>query len=104
MMTPYGIRTQASSEVEFNPSSYQNGSIWPFDNWVIHQGLIKTGRQPEAKKIAQSMLDIYATWGNIPELYAVELDGSPHGINSACRIQAWSAGALINIINGAEPV
>jgi glycogen debranching enzyme len=101
MLTPYGIRTESMREASFDPNSYQNGSVWPFDNWVIGQGLAKTGHADEARQLADGMAAVFARWGNLPELYAVERDGALHGIDSACRIQAWSAGALINVLEEA---
>ncbi|MGE9810402.1 amylo-alpha-1,6-glucosidase, partial [Ferroplasma acidiphilum] len=43
MMTSYGIRTVATNDNIFNPFKYQTGSIWPNDNWIIMEGLKRSG-------------------------------------------------------------
>jgi glycogen debranching enzyme len=101
MVTPFGIRTEATSDPSFDPYSYQNGSVWPFDNWVIHQGLVKTGYAEEAATLKAGMTQVFERWGKLPELYAVELGGELHPIKDACTVQAWSAGALVNLLDEA---
>lgn len=95
MWTPYGIRTHAESNPDFNPMSYHLGSIWPHDNWIIAQGLKKYGYDREYKMIKNAMLDAYETFGEIPELYAVVKE-KIEKIPIACFPQAWASGALLN--------
>jgi len=97
MQTPYGIRTLASGEPRFNTGSYQQGSVWPFDNWVIYQGLLKNGYTKEATTIKNGLLAAYKQLDEIPELYSVSTQGVLSRYPNACTIQAWSAGALINM-------
>ena len=97
MVTPYGIRTEASTSVTFDPLSYQNGSVWPFDNWVIHQGLQKAGYIVEAQQIKTGLVGVFEAWQQLPELYGVSADGELLRIKRACRIQAWSGGGLVNL-------
>ena len=97
MRTPYGIRTHAESNFDFNPMSYHLGSIWPHDNWIIAQGLKKYGYEKEYQKIKRGLLDAYSELGEIPELYAVT-DGKIERIPVACSPQAWASGALLNFI------
>ena len=97
MWTPYGIRTYAKSNSDFNPMSYHLGSIWPHDNWIIAQGLKKYGYKKEYQKIKQGLLDAYSELGEIPELYAVT-DGKIERIPVACSPQAWASGALLNFV------
>jgi glycogen debranching enzyme len=101
MITPYGVRTESTAEPTFDPLSYQNGSVWPFDNWVIHQGLIKTGYKSEAERIKKGFIEVFEEWELLPELYGVDSKGQLMPIKRACRIQAWSAGALINVLEHA---
>jgi glycogen debranching enzyme len=104
LLTEYGIRTESTNETTFVPSSYQNGSVWPFDNWTIYQGMIKYGYKNEAKRLRDGTIKVFDRWNELPELYAVEVDGSIHTVKSACRIQAWSAGALINWLDEAPVI
>ncbi len=97
MWTPYGIRTHAASNSDFDPMSYHLGSIWPHDNWIIAQGLKKYGYNREYEKIKQALLDAYYSLGEIPELYAVN-DDKIERIPDACSPQAWASGALLNFI------
>ena len=97
MWTPYGIRTHAESNSDFNPMSYHLGSIWPHDNWIIAWGLKKYGYEKEYQKIKQGLLDAYQALGEIPELYAV-VGGKIEKISVACSPQAWASGALLSFI------
>jgi glycogen debranching enzyme len=97
MWTPYGIRTHAESNPDFNPMSYHSGSIWPHDNWIIAQGLKKYGYKREYGKIKRALFDAYRVLGAIPELYAV-VNGKIEKIPVACSPQAWASGALLNFI------
>jgi glycogen debranching enzyme len=42
--------------------------------------------------------------GSIPELYGVNAAGKLMQLPSACRIQAWSSGGLLNLIDEAPLV
>lgn len=97
LWTPYGIRTHAESNPDFNPMSYHLGSIWPHDNWIIAQGLKRYEYYKEYKKIKQALLKAYKKLGEIPELYAV-VDDKIEKIPVACSPQAWASGALLNFI------
>lgn len=97
MWTPYGIRTHAESNPDFNPMSYHMGSIWPHDNWIIAQGLKKYGYDREYKMIKTALLKAYRELGEIPELYAVVKE-KIEKIPVACSPQAWASGALLNFI------
>jgi glycogen debranching enzyme len=99
MFTPYGIRTHSSLEEDFDPKSYHLGSVWPYDNWIIAQGLKKLGYQKEYQKIRKAILKAYKELGYLPEYYGV-VDGKitldlP---KSPCYLQAWSLGALFNFL------
>lgn len=104
VLTPYGVRTLSSAEKTFDAASYQQGSVWPFDNWVFYQGLLKLGYVSEAAIIKKSLLAAYDHFNGIPELYSVSKDGEISRYPDACSIQAWSSGALINMITCEKPV
>src|SRR5258708_33953165 len=53
----WGIRTIASSEKNFNPMSYHNGSIWPHDNSLIAWGLAQHAKKDLERRILARLLD-----------------------------------------------
>lgn len=101
MWTPYGIRTHSTLEPDFDPLSYQRGSVWPHDNWIITQGLIKQGYKKEARRIKEALFRTYEKLGFLPEFYAVTPDNEVtiEGLETPpVNIQAWSVGAMINFL------
>lgn len=105
LWTPYGIRTLSTLDKEFDANSYQQGSVWPFDNWVTYQGMLKAGYEAEAEKIKDGLFAAHEEFGGIPELYTVSKSGHRLGEQrDACRVQAWSAGALMNMLVSKKPV
>lgn len=110
MWTPYGIRTHASSEPDFDPYGYHTGSVWPHDNWIIYKGLRRMGFHREADQIREALLDAHRNLGKIPELYAVvddsivDLSGSPVGRTRANPLQAWASAGLLDMIADVESV
>lgn len=105
MWTPFGVRTLSSEDKLFDAHSYQQGSVWPFDNWVIYQGLLKNGYRTESENIRQGFFAAYEKLGVVAELYIVEKDSEKvlrHP--EACTVQAWSTGAMMDMITSDEPV
>jgi len=104
LWTPYGIRTLASSESDFDPYGYHTGTVWPHDNWFIYRGLRSHGRESEATRIREALLRTWQELGKIPELYAV-VDGvlvdlsRPGSRTRANPLQAWSSAALLDMIS-----
>lgn len=98
LWTPYGIRTHSMNNPDFNPFSYQLGSIWPFDNWVIAEGLRASGFHKEYALIKEALLKAYEELGHLPEFYAVTTDGTIEKVLEANPLQAWSSGGLLNML------
>ncbi len=98
MWTPYGIRTHSLFNKDFNASSYQLGSVWPFDNWLIAEGLRTAGFVREYELVKAALLAAYRELGHIPELYSVTLDGKIQEIPSANPLQAWSSAGLLDLL------
>ena len=94
LWTPGGIRTHSTADAHFDGDSYHRGSIWPHDNWVIHQGLLAIGRAHDAARVRTAVLDALCELELIPELYAV--DGErPRALAVAQPVQAWASGAVL---------
>lgn len=111
MFCGWGVRTLSSHNGAYDPVTYQRGSVWPFDNAIIAQGLKKYGHWQETNRIAEGIFAAsgYFANGHLPELWA--------GLNrdeTECPVlypranipQAWSAGSvpmLLQAILGLEP-
>ncbi len=98
MMTSFGLRTLSTGEKMFNPHSYHNGSIWPHDNWIFYEGLRRYGFEKDAHEIKNKLSRAIKDLGHIPELYCVSKEGRIFEYSEACKVQAWSAGALLSMI------
>jgi glycogen debranching enzyme len=93
VLTPWGVRTLASSHPAFDPGSYHQGSVWPFDNWLAWGGLRAAGRAEAAERVRAGVLGALRTFDLAPELYAVTTEGELETIPKATRVQAWTVGA-----------
>ncbi len=102
MMTDYGIRSLSADDMNFDDRAYQRGSIWPHDNWLIALGLRENGYVKEYDAVSGSLLRAYEELGSIPEYFGVDRSGDIIPVNRLrvrpCDPQAWSAGALIDLI------
>lgn len=99
LWTRFGIRTHSTEELDFNPKSYHLGSVWPHDNWIIAQGLKKSGYEKEYRRIKTATLAAYNEIGFIPEFYGVINDKITLEMEKpVCHPQAWASGALFNFL------
>ncbi len=104
MWTAYGVRTHATSEPDFDPHGYHLGTVWPHDNWFLYRGLRATGFHREADRVRGALLRAYEELNGIPELYAVvddrliDLSATPKAGTRANPLQAWSTGALMDLV------
>lgn len=103
MMTSWGIRTMSNAEKAYNPFSYHDGSIWPFENAIIAAGLKKYRQVDEAQRVFQALISasLYFEYRRWPEVYC-GVSKSVGGVLArqpdASRPQAWSAGAIFLFI------
>ena len=99
LWTKYGIRTLSEREPDFDPESYQLGSVWPHDNWIIAQGLRKLGYEKEYQKIKKAILLADEKIKYLPEFYGV-IDNkiTPETEEISCHPQAWALGTLLNFL------
>jgi glycogen debranching enzyme len=91
VLTPWGLRTLASTHPQYAPGAYHRGAIWPFDSWLGWGGLRAAGRA-EAAVVRRGVLEAVEAVGGAPELYAIGADG-PEPIAIANHAQAWTVGA-----------
>jgi glycogen debranching enzyme len=108
MLTPWGLRTLSQHAYYYNPTSYHNGTVWPFDNGVITSGLLGYGYKKEAHTVAESVLRALLAFDNPVELYTVQPSRwirSPRIEQEwfladyiyACNVQAWTAAAILHM-------
>lgn len=111
MRTAWGIRTMASTEKAYNPFSYHDGSIWPFENALIASGLKKYWRPAAAQQILADLMQasLYFEYRRWPEVYcgvSKDIGGVLARQPDASRPQAWSSGAIfmfLQTIMGISP-
>ena len=93
VLTPYGLRTLASSMPSFDHQSYHRGSVWPFDSWLGWGGLRAAGRAQDAERVRAGVLAAVDELGHAPELYAVTSEGQLEPSRLTNLVQAWTVGA-----------
>src|SRR5215475_9888207 len=111
LFSGWGVRTMAVGEGSYNPIGYHVGTVWPFDNSLVAQGLRNCGFEKEAAIIALGNLEAARFFDyRLPEAFAgysrVETE-FPVEYPTACSPQAWSAGApllFLRTLLGLEPV
>ncbi|HLB62231.1 MAG TPA: glycogen debranching N-terminal domain-containing protein [Actinomycetota bacterium] len=97
MFSGWGVRTMSWSDGGYNPIGYHVGTIWPHDNSILVEGLVRYGFRDEANRIARAQLEA-ASFSDfrLPEAFA-GFDRSvgrfPVPYPTACRPQAWATGA-----------
>ena len=99
----WGIRTLAQSEVQYNPMSYHNGSVWPHDNALIAAGLARYGRKAEVLRVLVGLFDasLYFDMHRLPELFcgfARRPDESPTLYPVSCAPQSWASAAPLLLL------
>jgi glycogen debranching enzyme len=99
----WGVRTVAASEVNYNPMSYHNGSVWPHDNALVAWGLCRYGQPGAALKVLDGMFEasLFLDLHRLPELFCgfPRRNGEgPTLYPVACAPQAWSAAAVYLLV------
>ncbi|MGB9112658.1 MAG: glycogen debranching N-terminal domain-containing protein [Acidimicrobiales bacterium] len=103
MWSGWGIRTLSHRHVAYDPLSYQLGSVWPHDNAIIAEGFRAYGLDEEAQQIAQAIFAATSMFASYrpPELFAGfprDPGAFPVQYLGANVPQAWSSGALVQLI------
>jgi glycogen debranching enzyme len=102
MFSGWGIRTLATSMGAYNPMSYHNGSVWPHDNAIAVEGLMRYGFVEAAQRVASALLEA-AEWfgGRLPELFC-GFDRAqftnPIAYPTSCSPQAWAAATPLHLL------
>ena len=71
MFTGWGIRTLSKDARFYNPVSFYNGSVWPFDTALIANGLKKHGYVQEANRLAWGLVEAATAheYARLPEMF-----------------------------------
>ncbi len=98
MFSGWGVRTLSKESFAYNPISYHNGSVWPFDNSLIAEGLRNYGFDEQAKKIIEALIEAGAHFNHrLPELFSGYPKSEarfPVEYPTSSSPQAWSTGAI----------
>lgn len=95
----YGIRTMSTGAAGYWPLSYHGGSVWVHDTAIALHGMLRSGLDDHAEKVALQLLDSAEGFDyRVPELQSGDTrvpGGRPVPYPAACRPQAWSAAAAV---------
>ena len=100
MFSGWGIRTLSCEAAGYNPMSYHRGSVWPHDNSLIVDGLLRYGHDEAALRVFDGVFDAATRFREfrLPELFCgyprSDAENEPVRYPVACSPQAWAAGAL----------
>ena len=106
-----GIRTLGSKEIRYRPTSYHNGSCWPWDTAKIARGLRRFGYKGLADILAQRVANVCLEFGGFPEFCSgysdaiefndrvVDICDEDGRLNRVAQppqqVQAWTVAAII---------
>jgi len=105
MFSGWGIRTLSSQHPAFNPFAYHLGSIWPSPNSITAYGLKRYGFDAAMHTVAAGLFAASRVFDldRLPEVFGGHARDARHphpGLYpAACSPQAWSAGAVILLVN-----
>jgi glycogen debranching enzyme len=103
MFSGWGVRTMSKQAKAYNPMSYYNGSVWPFDNAMIVRGLKKHGFAQEANRIVGAMFDaaVAHEYERLPEFFCGftrQAINRPVAYPMACSPDAMAAGSVFMML------
>jgi glycogen debranching enzyme len=103
MFTGWGIRTLSKEARAYNPVSFYNGSVWPFDTALIANGLKKHGYVQEANRLSWGLVEAATAheYARLPEMFCGftrQAVDRPVSFPMACSPDANSAAALFLVL------
>ncbi len=104
LFSGWGIRTLSDRAVNYDPCSYHNGSVWPFDSTLAVAGLRQYGFAEEAERVARAMVEasIEFPLRRPPELFCGDQRAPgepPKEYWNTCTPQLWSAAAMFTCVS-----
>lgn len=89
--TPYGYRTYAPGEPQYDPSSYHWGSIWPFEQYFIARGALLHKRE-RPFVVALRVLPALKALGFVEAFAWDGEEGQGQELRAlGCDLQLWTA-------------
>ena len=113
MFSGWGIRTLSAEHAAYDPFSYHRGSVWPVEAGTFALGLARFGCWDELHRLAEATFAAAALFEGhrLPEVISGlprdEAHPYPGVYPNACAPQAWSASAIIAIVQallGLRPI
>ena len=104
MFSGWGIRTLSADHPAFNPFAYHLGTVWPSPNSIAAYGLMRYGFVDHMHRVAEGMFATTQVFDldRLPEVFGGHPRDARHphpGLYpGACSPQAWSAGAVILLV------
>jgi glycogen debranching enzyme len=103
MFTGWGIRTLSKEARHYNPVSFYNGSVWPFDTALIANGLKKHGYVQESNRLAWGLVEAASAheYARLPEMFCGftrQTVDRPVSFPMACSPDANSGAALYLVL------
>jgi len=105
LATPFGYRTYARGQVDYDPHAYHLGAIWPFEQAMIARGAACHGLSA-VRDVALQVVDALEVLG-FHELFYWDqetgLEGATAIDGQGCDLQLWSLAvpaALLSVIDG----
>ncbi len=100
----WGIRTLSTRAINYDPASYHNGSVWPFDTALAAAGLRAAGFPDKAERVARALMEggMAAPLRRLPELWRGderEGAGPPPEYAGTCVPQSWSAASAFSLVS-----
>ncbi len=104
LFSGWGIRTLSDQAVNYDPCSYHNGSVWPFDTALAVAGLRQYGFAEEAERVARALVEASLDFPmrRPPELFCGdprEPGAPPREYWNTCTPQLWSAAAMFTCVS-----
>lgn len=103
LFSGWGVRTLSTRAVNYNPNSYHNGSVWPFDAAISVAGMRRYGHDREAEAIARGLFEAAIAFPlrRPPELFGGDAREAGHPPNvywNTCVPQLWSAASTYFLV------
>ncbi len=103
MFTGWGVRTVSNEARAYNPVSFYNGSVWPYDTAIAANGMKKHGYVQESNRLALGLVEaaVAHEYARLPEMFCGftrQAINKPVSFPMACSPDASSAGALFLIL------
>jgi len=104
LFSGYGIRSLAASHPSYNPFAYHLGSVWPVENATALIGFRRYGLDEHLDRLVEGFMagvgDAGGRWPEAVTGHPRHPGGRPIPYPKANPIQAWSASAVIQAVQG----